>query len=202
VKIKLILGTLILLLSGQVNAAIIDNDYFTTDTNSGLDWLDVNNTFGLSYAQVKETAYFTADDFRHATVTEVVNIFSEFGVTNFSGHRVTENCSGVRNRIDTMGPGYNAGNFDVLEGWAELEPFDPNLAIHINVDATFEGNGFDNSRARMDSIVPKDFNHNSNHRGHWLVRETLSPVPVPAAIWLFGTGLLGLIGFRKRRKAA
>jgi len=29
----------------------------------------------------------------------------------------------------------------------------------------------------------------------------LSPVPVPAAIWLFGTGIIGLIGFSKRRKA-
>jgi hypothetical protein len=27
-------------------------------------------------------------------------------------------------------------------------------------------------------------------------------VPVPAAVWLFGTGILGLIGFSKRRKAA
>ena len=30
----------------------------------------------------------------------------------------------------------------------------------------------------------------------------LSTVPVPAAVWLFGTGLVGLIGFSKRRKAA
>jgi hypothetical protein len=29
----------------------------------------------------------------------------------------------------------------------------------------------------------------------------VSPVPVPAAVWLFGTGLLGLIGVRCRRKA-
>lgn len=27
-------------------------------------------------------------------------------------------------------------------------------------------------------------------------------VPVPAAVWLFGTALLGLVGFNKRRKAA
>jgi hypothetical protein len=27
-------------------------------------------------------------------------------------------------------------------------------------------------------------------------------VPVPAAVWLFGTALLGLIGFGKRRKVA
>ncbi len=28
-----------------------------------------------------------------------------------------------------------------------------------------------------------------------------SPVPLPAAVWLFGSGLLGLIGYSKRRKA-
>ncbi|MDC1288316.1 VPLPA-CTERM sorting domain-containing protein [Gammaproteobacteria bacterium] len=29
----------------------------------------------------------------------------------------------------------------------------------------------------------------------------VSPVPVPAAVWLFGTALVGLFGFNKRRKA-
>lgn len=29
-----------------------------------------------------------------------------------------------------------------------------------------------------------------------------SPVPVPAAVWLFGTALIGLVGFGRRRKAA
>jgi len=29
---------------------------------------------------------------------------------------------------------------------------------------------------------------------------SMSPVPVPAAIWLFGTALIGLVGFGKRRK--
>lgn len=31
---------------------------------------------------------------------------------------------------------------------------------------------------------------------------TASVVPVPAAVWLFGTALIGLVGFSKRRKAA
>ena len=29
---------------------------------------------------------------------------------------------------------------------------------------------------------------------------TISPVPIPAAIWLFGSGLLGLIGVARRKK--
>jgi len=32
--------------------------------------------------------------------------------------------------------------------------------------------------------------------------DTLNAVPIPAAIWLFGTALIGLLGFSKRRKAA
>ena len=29
-----------------------------------------------------------------------------------------------------------------------------------------------------------------------------SPVPIPAAVWLFGSGLLGLVGMARRKKAA
>lgn len=31
---------------------------------------------------------------------------------------------------------------------------------------------------------------------------TAAPVPVPAAVWLFGSGLLGLVGVARRKKAA
>ena len=31
---------------------------------------------------------------------------------------------------------------------------------------------------------------------------SVNPVPIPAAAWLFGTALIGLVGFGRRRKAA
>lgn len=30
----------------------------------------------------------------------------------------------------------------------------------------------------------------------------VSEVPVPAAVWLFGSGLVGLMGFKRRKKIA
>jgi hypothetical protein len=35
-----------------------------------------------------------------------------------------------------------------------------------------------------------------------LLYKDVSAVPVPAAVWLFGTALIGLVGFSKRRKTA
>lgn len=32
--------------------------------------------------------------------------------------------------------------------------------------------------------------------------DALSPIPVPAAVWLFGTALIGLLGLQKRRQVA
>jgi len=34
--------------------------------------------------------------------------------------------------------------------------------------------------------------------GGWLY-TSVNPVPVPAAVWLFGTALVGLVGFGKRK---
>ena len=43
--------------------------------------------------------------------------------------------------------------------------------------------------------------YNYDELGQIVVVQNLSAVPVPAAVWLFGSGLLGLIGVARRRKA-
>jgi len=42
--------------------------------------------------------------------------------------------------------------------------------------------------------------YNYNENGELVAIADLSAVPVPAAVWLFGSGLLGLIGLSRRRK--
>jgi len=46
--------------------------------------------------------------------------------------------------------------------------------------------------------INKDLGRSSGDRKTYAV-WSVSPVPVPAAIWLFGTALIGLVGFNKRK---
>ena len=38
-----------------------------------------------------------------------------------------------------------------------------------------------------------------NHIGAWVYTET-NPVPIPSAVWLLGTGLIGIVGIRRKIK--
>jgi hypothetical protein len=87
------------------------------------------------------------------------------------------------------GPLINAGPFVNLElsrsYWTSTSyTVDPNLACNIS---------FTNG------------NQNHDHKVSWLyawaVRDgDVTPVPIPTAIWLLGSGLVGLIGIRRRFK--
>jgi len=35
-----------------------------------------------------------------------------------------------------------------------------------------------------------------------VVEVSLAPIPIPAAAWLFGSGLLGMVGIARRKKTA
>ena len=49
---------------------------------------------------------------------------------------------------------------------------------------------------------PDDFFTNFINTKVKEIKDSVPAIPVPAAFWLFGTALVGLIGFGKRRKAA
>lgn len=53
----------------------------------------------------------------------------------------------------------------------------------------------------QEECAPVPVTYSGFYTGDLSVTYTYDPVPVPAAVWLFGSGLIGLIGVARRRKA-
>jgi hypothetical protein len=101
------------------------------------------------------------------------------------------------------------GHFDRGFGYIDRinlrEPGSPNpeqTIFHIQHLSFFALTPCPYPGAPDDSCFPVDEVFIDSNRVAGYLTYVINPVPVPAAIWLFGTGILGLIGFSKRKKSA
>ena len=76
--------TILLLVSGQVNATLISTDLvvgsgdslITYDTVSALEWLDIPLTAGLTYSYVESLLWaMSGQGWRHATTNDITDFF-------------------------------------------------------------------------------------------------------------------------------
>ncbi len=93
----------------------------------------------------------------------------------------------------------SSGNEKSLQAFAS--PVDSILGFPL-VDLAYALNGPDETRDFTGRRIDENnFGSSSNARftfARWAT-SPVSVVPVPAAVWLFGTALLGLVGFSKRK---
>lgn len=205
---KLTSVTTAIFLSTSVNAAMVDNGTYTTDTVTGLDWLALSLTDNQAYS----TAPINNIEWRYATNTEVENLF----ITMFDGYydtnltdKYSEGTQGayadqhgdVLAFIDLFGTTGTSTNTSVISlGFYEDEAgVLRKLGVtHISIETS----GYDNTLVYgLDYTYDYDFARDTNvpEAGIFMVRTSV--VPVPAALWLFGSGLIGLIGLAKQKKA-
>ena len=203
---KLASAATALVLSTSVNAALIDNGTYTTDTISGLDWLDLTETNGFSYDDVSGqlSSGDVYDGWRYATVAEAENLFLQFGLSitssTESASTATATVSAISNMTsyfgDIVGEQYGAdyfgfygivddGNDNGSHAWVGGHIKYSSDLVDIETDYANAAFGPD-SNARL-------------YSGHYLVQTSV--VPIPAAVWLFGSGLIGLAGVARRKKA-
>ena len=215
VKLATLATTLVL--STNVNAALVSVDWLsvgdnsiTRDDTSGLDWLDLTATTSIAYNTVlaEQVAGGQFDGWHYATTDEVTTmLLSNFGIDLYNGNT-------------TAGP--------PPPGLAQATGFFGDTIIGIGPEftgiagRTTDANVFNNAHL----VVGADYNSSTStffrridpdlnthyssdisagqFTGSWLVSDgpwEASVVPVPAAVWLFGSGLLGLMGVARRKKS-
>ena len=211
-KVKLILGASILLLvSGQSNAALFEADYLsagdgliTMDTNSTLEWLDLSLTSGMPFANALSA--YSADGWRYAEQNEIFAMFD----SNFTN--INDNGSTVADPGTTT---YDEAVHMVnMFGLTPSAPSEVSFGWYEDADDFLRLSGVWLANGGAVAVIYRDFNNNYDEIpaaptprddgypdvGTYLVRG-VSPIPIPAAIWLFGTALIGFVGFCKRKKA-
>lgn len=96
----------------------------------------------------------------------------------------------------TVAGGLLSGSFSNLVYNAPSTAFGTQIAGDISADLTYTGGSMQGSLqgGRLELAVDSS-NHIAGKLGQ------VNVVPVPAALWLFGSGLLGLVGIARRRTA-
>ena len=208
-----LLCTFALLLSAPAHASLIDNGAFTTDTSTGLDWLDLTTTRNLSYLDVTAQLATTFSGYRYATVDEVKSLWFDAGIAGAAGA-----CTPVPACFDEMAPVAAVQNLvDLLGGntWPANFGFTGVIALTSTPYAPPDWSGCGSNCTAY--VTPelsigdgpetaiiveglRDYIADPTY-GSWLVRQT-SPVPLPAALPLFASGLAGLGWLSRRRRKA
>ena len=206
------------------HAAIVDSfDHtYITDTETKLDWLDVTLSVNRTYTDVS-SQFGTGGEFegwRYASGDEF-NIL----VGNFTGDVITEgDYSRINqevNKIDAL---------VVLLGSTLDSLWLHDTGVTWDADHGYvEGDGYDYTRGMLSDVAPNNqlqwhaalfdydapavddssFAHAGSYAGSftvtydvgsYLVRDTISEVPLPPTAFMFAPSLLGLMGLRIRAK--
>lgn len=198
----------------NANAAILSTDWqtagdnlVTRDTTTGLEWLDLSVTSGRTYDDIAANlgAGQEFDGWRYATGAEISDLWTSFGgnPAYYNGFS-TENDGLFQLIAPYLGDLYCNGNIacDTGNGYSFMLTSDEYaggghyaalmLNAYYHPDAATQDN-FSLHESIVTTYAPAEM-------GSALVRS-ITVVPVPAAIWLFVSGLVGL-GFMTRRKAA
>lgn len=180
-------------LSGTLGAAsAIGETRSTTNIGFGSGGNTLIASFSVSTANVGVQLHF---DFDAELLMQTIMGVGDSGVAANSSMQITLNGSSGYQFLWI--PNGAAGG--IVGGVEHSDPFSLNRGISgtDSVSASTLGPGFVGFHAVTDGLVAGNYTLNIN----MTQTANVSAVPVPAAAWLLGSGLLGLVGVARRRAA-
>jgi len=199
INIRRILPAMLgLFLAASANADFMEMDLspgdglVTLDNDTGLEWLDLTATQGISFNAALASGYVVNDGFRHATIAEVEALLVNAGFITTDNANNPLNDAAAALMLDLMGCTQFCGtNFETGRGFAVSSA---TFTSRPNYHAGPLGGG-----AAVVSLQTSNKDLVDATAGHWLVRAAVQTVPEPGTLVLLGLGLIGL-GLVTRKK--
>jgi len=197
------------------HAALIDNNTYTTDTATRLDWLDLTATRGLSYDQVLEQTQpgGALDGWRHASRDDVRSFWvNAGGVAPFDGPTSgAENWVGLLHNLwgktyswqysvtDVTGYAYLAQTTIAMIGEPSTTCADCMRTVYLLDNISISDSNF-GDQAQLEQLNEAYRWQGQQPIGHALIRPSLA-VPEPSSIALLMSGALVFGLWRTGRQA-
>lgn len=166
-----------------------------------LKWVSLATIAALMFVSSANAAVFTFDDFTAPGQ-------SDFVVTSYAGGTNVDDTINITSTIELVMI-LEGWNFNTAQGDDGHNPFQIELWTGHNMTGVL-----------LDTVnlLPGQYNSGSSiapagdyslhitgltlpDGGTYQIKMTSAPVPLPAAFWLFGSALIGFIGFGRRKTA-
>ena len=179
--------------NGFATAGLVDNGTSMIDGSTGLEWLDLTETVGLSYNAVEAGPLYSVEGYRHATADEVRTLFLNAGFpTVFAASSPGNNPAGT-DLLNFLGctDGFCRGGDDARGRGRGFVSTGPN-ANRVYRPTYFRFNAGSGNAVRVASALrtdtfPQTPNAGTGGTGHFLVRAT-SAAPADALDFLYSRG--------------